>query len=267
YSPGCSLELKMRDLAGNIATARRPLFSERGTQGTKPSVEPTVAATTKPRVQRSDFLRDLNLWFVSFGSPDEGLEMMRTEVPAEAWSRFLREERGENVTFVDGRKPMTIGNRPVSLIQDFVRWFEKRSDDGYEYFVPTVEQWLTAFVDADSAEVARQRIDDWFTKEFRISLPPRELRYGENQSFPIGSRKMVETPGTGLLDMEANVQEIVRAAPGETVYVVIGGSNHHSSVEGLRNACLYHRTFDPDRQEIQGDRTGLRLCRRPARAR
>lgn len=265
YREGCELEIKMKDLAGNINTARRPLIADSDRITAAPPSSRSARAPMPAPIARSQFLRELAVRFVSFGGPAKGLEIMRTEVPVEAWNRFLLEERGETIPPpAEKRLPMTLERRPVSLVQDFVRWFQRRADDGYEYFVPTAEQWMCAFVDVDDLAAARERIAAWFAKDFTIAAPSADFRYGLNKPLPVGSRKMVETPATGLLDMEANVQELVFSSPGESLFAVIGGFNQHQTAEAIRDACLYYRSFDPDQQAMRGHLTGLRLCRRPA---
>jgi serine/threonine protein kinase len=269
YREGAFIELKMRDVAGNANSARKALFDTAlATTRVNPEANatdsPASAGQSAPRpiLARSEFLRDHGILFVSYGSPNAALEISRTELPRSAWEQFLAEKRGDTVARRSSdRLPMVIGDSPISLVRDFVAWFETKAGDGYTYAVPTVEQWLCAFADADDAEAARAAISRWFDGEFRLAEASH--RYGINEVYAIGSRKTVETPRTGLLDMEANVQELVLISTDPTMYGVIGGNNQHDKRDGLSEACLRARMFDPDRQELQGRMTGLRLGRRP----
>jgi len=194
--------------------------------------------------------------------------MCRTEVSERAWFVFLRDEKGIVVEEAGRRDhPMTLGERPPDLLREFVRWFEKKASDGYAYEIPTVKDWLGAFSGVSDPRQAFWQVTEWFRGERRDSSarfnPAPSVRYGMNKVSTIGSRPENRTP-TGLLDMEANVQEVV--LEGE-VFRVIGGSNQDAGTEQILDRCRESRPYDGDRQLLQGPLTGFRLCRRPAEAR
>jgi formylglycine-generating enzyme required for sulfatase activity len=204
--------------------------------------------------------------FVPFGH--ERWEMSRTEVPERAWNTFLREQKGMSIRS-SGRVdyPMTLGDESPDLLREFVQWFGERSADGYVYSIPTVERWITAFSGTCDAARAADFARAWFrgdrvaSTSTRFNPSPRQ-RYGFNRLLPVGSRPENRTP-TGLLDMVANVQEIV--LEGE-VPKVIGGSNRDASTSVLEANCLAPRPYDTNTRDFQGAFTGFRLCRRPALA-
>lgn len=193
--------------------------------------------------------------------------MCRTEMPERAWFLFLREKKGLD-TSEPGRRdyPMTLGDKSPDLLREFVRWFEDKASDGYVYEIPTVKHWLGAFGGVSDPRQAFWQVTEWFRGERRDSSarfnPDPGIRYGKNKVTPIGARPENRTP-TGLLDMEANVQEIV--LDGE-VFKVIGGSNQDSGTEQILDRCREPRSYDFDRRTLQGDLSGFRLCRKPAEA-
>src|SRR5512139_2580004 len=107
---------------------------------------------------------------------------------------------------------------------------------------------------------AYEEITDWFqgsnAAEPRGFQPSPGVRYGLNLLSALGARKENRTP-TGLLDMEANVQEIV--SDGE-VFKVIGGSNRDPDPGKILDHCLLPRPYGTDERTLQGRITGFRLC-------
>ena len=194
--------------------------------------------------------------------------MARAEVSERAWFRFLRETKLAETAGV-GRLdfPMTMDDHSPELLRDFVKWFGEKSRDGYVYEVPTKEQWFTAFCGVSGMEKAYEAISAWFqgsnAGEPRGFQPNPGVRYGLNRVSALGARKENRTP-TGLLDMEANVQEVV--SDGE-VFKVIGGSNRDADPGKILLHCLQASPYGADERTLQGKITGFRLCRRPAKAR
>jgi hypothetical protein len=235
------------------------------------SVVPTVVPPATKGVEGvtwlvSAFLAEVGMQFVPFGS--SRWEMGKTEVTERAWSLFLKEARGEP-TQGQGRVdyPMVLRDSSPDLLREFVKWFEKKAGDGYTYAIPTVEQWQSAFIGVSDPALAPSLLRGWFRGDWKGSgapfdPSPRE-RFGQNTVLPIGRREETKTP-TGLLDMVANVQEIV--LEGE-VMKVIGGSNRETDVQAFEDHCLGARPYDLDARTFQNSMTGARLCRRPASVR
>ena len=211
---------------------------------------------------RAAFLREMGMDFRPFGS--ERFEMAVTEVPERAWFEFLRVVDPEAPTEA-GRLsfPMVLADYDPALLAKFVRWFEQKADDGYHYVIPTVQQWQAAFVGDDHPAQNLSQIRSWFRgtradgKQFDIHP---SVRYGWNQVKRIGSRTENATP-TGLLDMESNVQEVVR---GGDFYYVLGAHNAARESELIERYCLRPRAFTDVPSSLSGGLTGFRLCRRPA---
>ena len=228
--------------------------------------EPTPAVRPVQRggavTLRAAFLREMGMDFRPFGS--ERYEMGVTEVPERAWFEFLRSVDPEAPT-EPGRLsfPMVIAEYDPALLAKFVLWFERQADDGYHYMVPTVQQWQAAFGGDDHPVQNLERITSWFRntradgKRFDVSP---SVRYGWNQIKRIGSRAENATP-TGFLDMESNVQEVVR---GGGFYYVLGAHNATRESELIERYCLRPRPFTDVLSSLSGALTGFRLCRRPA---
>lgn len=282
-------QLELTDLAGNVAVVEEvfspsgasiaaaskvPAMAGESSSGGSPSPPaspagreegppPAVSARSVARAAGvqwivSPFLEELGMDFVPFGH--ERWEMARIEVPERAWSEFLREAKGRRSLRPGAADlPMTLREESPDLVREFVKWFGQRSGDGYVYEIPTAEQWLEAFAGVPAAS-APERVRAWFAGGPSGFVASPRARYGQNVVLAIGSRPENRTP-TGLLDMEANVQEIVRV--GEELKV-IGGSNRDSDPRAIESRCLSPRPYDPSAQVFQGAVTGLRLCRRPA---
>ena len=281
YRELSKLQFRMTDLAGRTSIMKLPLYRQLGllTAGAVQDDSAggkTTARTEDPRLQtavgiipRSAFLKEMGLIFVPFGDDRLQQEMSRTELPDRVWQLFLRTERGldrekdERSTAGDPLMPMVLGDQPVTAVRDFVKWFQERANDGYVYFVPTVEQWLCAFTDTDEEQEARQALEKWFDRRFEARPEPR---YGVNKPYAMGLR-LENMTLTGMLDMESNLQELVVLQDDRTIYAVIGAHNQLVDAESIKRACLHHRKFDRAQQPLLKKLTGLRLCRRPRRVR
>ncbi len=280
-----SFQLELTDLAGNVAVFEEafhpsgiaskkaggtldlpesePVPALAGTEegsGASGSLRPVSRARGVTWIV-SPFLEELRMDFVPFGH--ERWEMARIEVPERAWFQFLREAKGR-ASLRQGSldMPMVLQDESPELLREFVKWFGERSDDGYVYEIPTADQWIEAFTGAPP-DAVRERMRAWFAGKGApgfVSNP--RVRYGQNVVLAIGSRPENRTP-TGLLDMEANVQEIVRV--GEELQV-IGGSNRDAAPSEIETRCLAPRPYDAKARIFQGAVTGFRLCRRPASA-
>jgi formylglycine-generating enzyme required for sulfatase activity len=207
------------------------------------------------------FLVERGLDFVPLPSR---LEFSRTELPESMWFEFLvqRGLRDEDAPAGRADYPMVLGDYPASLLGDLSKWVTERSADGYEYRVPTLDEWLCAFSGARDAEGAREDVEAWFrggSRRQRFVDSPEE-EYGKEEPSRIGSRPANASP-TGLLDMESNVQELVKDGSGAPV--VIGGQNPESQPEELLHACLEPRAYDRGQRDLMRRFTGFRLCRSP----
>jgi hypothetical protein len=86
------------------------------------------------------------------------------------------------------------------------------------------------------------------------------VRYSITNVLPVGQRPENQTP-SGLFDMEANVQEIVRDETDSSWYV-IGGFNTCRDDELLQK-CIEKRPFSVATELWAGKFTGFRLGRKP----
>jgi hypothetical protein len=208
-------------------------------------------------------LADLGLEFRPFGKGGEELGL--TEVNERAWTTYLKEKKLFSVEPGDPRRPALVGGKySDAAILGFASWLTERADDRFEYFVPSVDQWLCAFAGESDRVLALAEIRNWFegrhsSGSFSPILPP-SLRYdGRGEALPVGSRRANASPRTGLLDMEANVQELVRGSDGRLR--VIGGWNGLREYE-LKDACLEDRDLAPLLKDVGGALIGLRVGRR-----
>lgn len=215
-------------------------------------------------VQRLPELAEYRLQFRPFGDRFE--EMATTELPERVWNDFLRETGLGEPPEGSLEVPMTLPESPdLTHLKLFITWFNRKfgQEDGYEYFLPTPEQWRLAFAGSRSLQEAEHDITLWFRRGLKGSLfdPNVDERYGLQRISPIGSRKVNMTP-TGLFDMESNLQEVCRGE--NDAYHVIGGFNRLRS-GNLRLACLNPRPLiDTLKDKFGLTRfTGLRLCRQP----
>lgn len=223
-----------------------------------PSPEPSPAGAGWTRIS-TPFLEDLELEFVPFGQ--ERREICRTEVTERAWFRFLKEKR--RGVKEEGRRdyPMVLGDEPAELLLGFVSWIETSSDDGYVYEIPTVSDWVCAFAGTSDPALASRRVEQWFSgRSLERFDPSPDVAYSSPTLQRIGSRPENRTPVTGLLDMEANVQEIVLD---RGVFKVMGGTDRDKA-EDLEERCLSARLYDSDERDFRKRFTGVRLMRRPA---
>ncbi len=272
---------KMVDLAGNenvesqLCEAFTPIDREKE-KGEAPSfvdAKPAVgtakegrervaqaAARRTERIERAEFLKELGLEFVKYGIFAE--EMATTEVSQAAWNTFLRERGLKEAAQVDPKLPMTIDDEfQPRLLEYFADWLTMKCADGYQYYIPTASQWMAAFAGSRDPRDAPDDIKRWFwgvdpAKSF--NRRPR-VRYATNDVNRIGERPENRTP-TGLLDMEANIQEIVRDDNG--FWNVIGGYNAHR-LEELDKRCTAMRLFQPSTEDWPSRFTGFRLGRKP----
>lgn len=255
-----TLRIEMTDLAGNVVEQEQfcPLSKASVASAALPAgsgpaeAGAPVAGVT---VIRSPFLRDAGIEFVPIG-PDR-LEIARTEVSERIWSQFLRESKGRS-DVAQGRAEyaMTLEESPPGLLREFATWFERMARDGYTYRLPTTDEWLAAFAGQKDPARARPAIREWFGSIGGAGFKPApEVRYGINKATPMGCRTENQTP-TGLLDMEAGVQEMV--LDGE-LYKVLGGSNRDLEKDFLQQ-CLEARPYET---LYHGRVTGFRLVRKP----
>ncbi|MBI4605825.1 MAG: serine/threonine protein kinase [Planctomycetes bacterium] len=277
-----TFKIDMTDLAGNVGHAEqlcavtradvaglaRAALSDRS--GTAPAAigalekgeagDVTVAGRVPGlTLIASRFLKDLGMDFVPVGQ--ERLEVSRTEVPERAWFQFLKDKGHGDLGSGRLDAPMTLEDFSPELLRDFVRWFEEKSGDGYRYEVPTREQWLHAFAGTSDGERARQVVSDWFRGSLKGESrfhPRPEVRYGQGRTSSLGARPENRSPA-GLLDMEANVQELVLYEGG---FNVIGGTDRDAE-DALLGRCLEARPYDADTRILEGRLTGFRLARRP----
>ncbi|MBN1441378.1 MAG: hypothetical protein JXA90_01655, partial [Planctomycetes bacterium] len=287
YRSQSRIQLELTDLAGNTdtqeelilrapdslvsAAAVRRAIAEGGEGGEEPGSIQTAKASFRSGTIDfwSPFLEEMGMSFVPFGN--QRLEMSEKEVPEFAWFRYLR-EIGESIGTPGERQvPMVLGDRPVNLVRGFVKWFEEQTDDGYAYFVPTVDQWVCAFAGRSDPVLAREEIAEWFSPDPDASRYARmgkcftetpTPRYGLNKLQESGSRPANISP-SGLLDMEANVQELVIQQEGGSLFFVIGGHEQLRTRSDFLSHCQTARRFGEDQQSLQTKFTGLRLCRRP----
>ena len=84
-------------------------------------------------------------------------------------------------------------------------------EDGYEYFIPSPDQWKRAFIGLDEVGEATNGIVKWFIDDNGYKgnkfTPLTDEKYALNRVSKIRSRQENMTP-TGLFDMESNLQEI-----------------------------------------------------------
>ena len=158
---------------------------------------------------------------------------------------------------------MTIDDRlfEPNYLTYFASWLTEKSEDGYEYFIPTAGQWMEAFAGARDPREASDAIKRWFKGEDakrRFNPSPRS-RYGINEVLHSGERPENRTP-TGLLDMESNVQEIVR--DDNNLWYVIGGYNTLRG-DQLGWACTEKRLYTTATESWAGKFTGFRVGRKP----
>jgi len=265
-------QFKMIDLAGNENIVKQvcPLFDPAALSGT---AEPgrAVPATARqgesspspaiqrPTVARSAILKELELEFVPFGQFGE--EMLKTEVNQKAWNAFVRDRLQTKVSEGDPRMAMVLGDGfDITLLTEFTRWLTEKSDDGYSYSLPSVSQWMTAFVGTPNPLEAKKEISRWFQggdPGRRFNSSPK-VRYGLPEVLKIGSRPENATP-TGLLDMESNLQEIVLGQYG-SLYV-IGGYNQHRESE-LEHYCTKLRLYQTAAEDWASKFTGFRVLRK-----
>jgi hypothetical protein len=268
------LLIHMFDLAGNENTVREscPLFdpgiapkedvvsgvSGNGQEGTKTAVTPRPS----PRlVKQTEFLKELSLDFAPYGI--FGQEMSIYEVNQKAWNTFQREILGRrDVPPGSTAIPMTLDERFDSeLLNKFAKWIGQKSNDGYRYSIPTDKNWMTAFAGSKDPRDAPDVIVKWFKGTLGgIAFNPSPgKRYADPDVLPCGSRQENRTP-TGLLDMESNIQEIVRDENG--LWYVIGGHNR-DRVEDLESRCTAARPYLYGTSLWAYKYTGFRLCREP----
>ncbi len=220
---------------------------------------PTSARRTE-RIERAELLKELGLEFVKYGIFAE--EMATTEVSQAAWNSFLRERGIKEASQVDPRLPMTIDDEfQPRLLEYFADWLTMKCADGYQYYIPTASQWMAAFTGSRDPRDAPDDIKRWFwgvdpAKSFNRRPG---MRYATNEVNRIGERPENRTP-TGLLDMEANVQEIVRDDNG--FWNVIGGYNANR-LDELDKRCTGMRLFKPSTEDWPSRFTGFRLGRKP----
>lgn len=268
-------QFKMIDLAGNetVVTQVCPVFEPgqvAGAEGAEGRTQPGVAregegalvtGSKRRTVKRSETLRELELDFVAYGGLSAE-EMGVSEVNQKAWNAFLRDRLGQKTPEGDPRKPMTIGERfDPELLTYFAHWLTEKSDDGYRYHVPTANQWTCAFSGSAYPPEAGEALRRWFRGDDprrRFNASPRS-RYGVNEVLNIGERPENRTP-TGILDMESNVQEIVRDDTG--LWYVIGGYNLLREND-LLHFCAQKRLYSTATESWAGKFTGFRLARRP----
>ncbi|HZN57112.1 MAG TPA: serine/threonine-protein kinase, partial [Planctomycetota bacterium] len=279
-----TLRVEMTDLAGNIgrgeqlcpvtrADARAGFltgaaFRDAGStsfaspSNVSHSAPESAAASTASGVTviSSPFVREMEVEFVPFGQ--DRLEMSRTEVPEKAWFRFL-DERGHGFHGTgEALVPMVLDERSVETLREFVAWFEEKANDGYRYEIPTAAQWLQAFAGERDAERARRSVTAWFQAKLdsvdRFDPRPK-CSYETDAVKEVGRRPENRAPG-GLLDMEANVQEVVLDGG---LLKVIGGHAGDKTPDALLSRALAPRPFGPSEAATEGRFTGLRLLRRP----
>jgi hypothetical protein len=264
-----SVQVELTDLAGNVGTA--PEYFDPHSASVLPSpagragpVEGKTGVDRSPPqgtiVLRAPFLREVGMQFKVCGA--SRLEIASTEVTETAWFLFLTETGERAADDPPGRtdRPMVLEDRYVKLLPEFIAWFERKAADGYRYSVPRVDEWLCGFTGARSAEAARREVSEWFADRAAGFAFQQSERYGINRPSRIGSRPRNATP-TGLLDMEANLQEIVTDERG--LYAVIGGHNQLDDAAKIERYCLSPRRYDTDVRELLERFTGVRLARRP----
>jgi hypothetical protein len=269
-----SFRLELTDLARNVQVVEA--WYTGSLDAGSPAAE--VAGASRPEravtrgpggdFWRAPFLVEMGLEFRPFGFGEDRLEMSLTEVPERPWHQFLREMRHDE-SAGPGRLdyPMLLGKHPPELLFEFVEWFEEKADDGWNYFIPSVNEWQAAFAGASDPVQAHAYIEEWFRgerrdqKRFDPDPLPRASRYGQNIVHAIGSRRVNATP-TGLLDMESNVQEVVLRGG---VFYVVGAQNRVADTADVLAHCLQPRRYSKVREEYSQDFTGFRLCRKAAR--
>jgi hypothetical protein len=282
-------EVEMTDLAGNVGLGQSPflpliipmpedvgieargpnvgeIVPSAGSHGGEAEAEPAMATVDgggtgglEEVEEKNPFLHQFAIAFRSFNA--SSTEMSTTEMCERAWNAFLSDEAGLDVQVGSCDRPMTLGETfQASLIGRFVEWFEARCADEYTYYVPTADEWRMAFAGADTDHEARVKLQRWFA-----SYEPGDSRFDphpvESYSNRFLSRlraRKENRSATGLYDMEANVQEIVRGEDGK--WMVVGGYN------GLRPSLL--ESLCQSQRELSDESwlrrlTGFRLARRP----
>jgi hypothetical protein len=182
-------------------------------------------------------------------------------VTERAWKLYLRERGQRDVEPGSLRHPAVVGEEfGEELLLGFATWLGTALDDGYEYSIPTPEQWRASFLGSQDPTKAAGEIENWFTGYYPgWKFTPRTAEfYGTNYVLPCGSRKENQTV-TGLLDMESNLQEVVRSEDGR--WWVIGGWNTLRSAD-LRQQCVKERELQPSLKDYRRRFTGFRVGRR-----
>ncbi len=266
-----SFSVEMTDLVGNVNAVTRDcdVFEADGSfaiGGPEEEARPLPGSVrdSDVDVQRATsaklLLEELGIEFTGYGS--RGEEMSATEIPERAWFAYLVERRHRDVERGSRTSPAIVGTDfGEELVLGFVEWLEEQLDDGYDYYVPTPGQWRAAFLGSRDPADATRDIQGWFQGTYpgwRFDPRP-EVRYGINRVLSIGSRRKNQTV-TGLLDMESNLQEIVRSEDG--TWYVIGGWNTQREYE-LRDSCLAERPLKSSLEDFRRKFTGLRIGRRP----
>jgi len=263
----CTIEVEITDFAGNTGlvkelfnpqvASKTPVFEPRAPRASAGALEPGTV------ILRSTFLREYDMRFQVCGV--SRIEFATTEISEKVWFLFLDDRDFNDPDQPDGRldHPALIEEQRMKLLPDFVEWFQDNAADGYTYFIPSEDEWLCAFAGARTAEQARRGIAAWFENEQSGFSWKQSEKYGQEQASALGSRPSNLTP-TDLLDMESNVQEIVRDTKDpEAEYAVIGGFNRLKTLDALKTSCLDSRATSAAESEIAARFTGFRIARRP----
>lgn len=208
-----------------------------------------------------DLLRRLGIDFRLVGRGLRGsVEISTTEITRAVWNRFLI-QRGADPLEGDPGLPVSVGeNFDRQRVRAFLRWLELGCDGRYDFFLPSPDEWRTAFTGESDADKAGFKIRVWFHgfdgAGFQdVGVGSR--RYGQSKISPVGSRPENQT-STGLFDMESNLREIVVESDR---WYVIGGYNRIHSTD-LSEACTRAQRIETALQEHEGRYIGLRIARR-----
>ena len=257
--------VEMTDLVGNVneVTRRCQMFDltsvEESPSSFKGETEELVAVLS--REEADAILKMLGITFKEYGK--DGESMMTTELPERALNTYLSESQirpdiGEGSL----QLPAVVGETfDGAQVVGFVTWLNEKVNDGFEYYIPTADQWRASFMNSEDPGNAVRDIEDWFQGRHPTwSFDPfPNVNYGKNKVSPIGSRKENMTM-SGLLDMESNLQEIVRGK--DSSWLVIGGWNTLRPIM-LRTKCTHERHLKASLNGYEHKYTGLRLGRRP----
>ncbi|MBI4582590.1 MAG: protein kinase [Planctomycetes bacterium] len=258
---------EMIDMVGNANTVSElcPVADVEGIVTPKERLDPDAGvapAGFRQEGQSCPFLKEIGLEFKAFGK--EGVEMSTTEVTERAWTRYLKERsfrRGEEAKEGSLDLPMTLVEADENLLLGFTDWLSDKCKENYRYYIPTPEEWRCAFAGTADPQEAAGEILNWFqgaSRRGKSYNPNPKNRYYSEQISRIGSRLENRTP-SGLLDMESNLQELVRDLEGR--FGVIGGWNLLRESE-LSDHCLKERPFKLGSRDPLKKYTGLRVARK-----